>query len=360
MNRTARIACLFGAFVVPVIGYAQQGTAVVVAATESCSGCVIHFNKIVTLGARADSLLPSAISWIAADSHGRYFATSADGYRILVYGGSGSLQQVLGGRGQGPGEFESRNPQIAIGQGDSIFALSGRTVKVFSPDLAWQRSFSVPANFLLKMMTDNRVFMVGLIGRDSTSFPFHTMRAGESPTSFGPTRVARTCANCDLYSAGVSSDRRTVWTSTPGHHDLMQWDASGKLLSWFQLTHSPWFRPWDPALPRPSGLYVTRINDISQDQRGIIWMHGLTPIGPPASIRGAIGVAVPSTPDMPNNMASLAGVIEAFDPATRQLLASRSTQGLIRMLGRDLIAQLREESDGHVFWDVLRVEVRHE
>ena len=54
----------------------------------------------------------------------------------------------------GPGEFGGANLWQHFGTGDTLFVLDGMDLNVFSPNMAWQRSFRLPDNFHFALFAD--------------------------------------------------------------------------------------------------------------------------------------------------------------------------------------------------------------
>jgi hypothetical protein len=210
------------------------------------------------------------------------------------------------------------------------------------------------------VLADNAILILGLAGSDSTSFPFHVVAAGQPVRSFGPTRIRRQCANCLLFATTPSLDGTAIWTSTPHVHDLMKWDLKGALTEHVVFEGSPWYRAWDPTVPTPGGLYEPRVVQISQDASGIVWFRVANPARPTSRGSSQRGAAAPgparslsATPD------DLVETLEAYDPIAGRFLASTSMTGrTVRFVGYGFVAILREEPDGHEFWDVFRADVK--
>jgi hypothetical protein len=81
---------------------------------------------------------------VAVADDDRIYVADGEATHVKVLSPSGALQDSVGGRGEGPGEFR-RIGEVALGRGDSLYVLDdfyGR-IHVFRPDHAFGRSFTV-------------------------------------------------------------------------------------------------------------------------------------------------------------------------------------------------------------------------
>ena len=82
------------------------------------------------------------IADLAATDEGRIFVVDNQGYHVKVLSPGGALQDTIGTRGEGPGEFQ--HPlQLALARGDSLYVLDGQDgrVHVFTPGYEFERTF---------------------------------------------------------------------------------------------------------------------------------------------------------------------------------------------------------------------------
>jgi hypothetical protein len=310
---------------------------------------------VATIGGQTDAYLVSARSYLAADSRGRIIVTSDDS-RVLVFHADGRLQGAFGRAGEAPDEFRLPHPQIAIGPGDSILAKTNLALKVFTPTFAWQRSFDLPDNARFVVFPDNTIVTLGWRSYGSSrnvpdGRPFHIVRPSQPVKAFGPAGLDPRCSACFLYSIGASADGSSLWVSTPHVHDLQRWSREGMLLEHMVFDGSPWFRPWDPILPRPGGLAVSRVTELREDQTGILWMRGGYPRDSATIVSG------PRRADSPAPQSrNWVNVLEAYDVGRGQIVASlQIPERPFRLIGNNMAALMRTDSSGYVYWDLLRL-----
>ncbi len=82
------------------------------------------------------------IADVAAADDGRVYIADVEATHVKVLSPDGTLQDTVGTRGEGPGEFQ--HPlKLAVARGDSLYVLDGADgrVHVFTPELAFERTF---------------------------------------------------------------------------------------------------------------------------------------------------------------------------------------------------------------------------
>ena len=82
------------------------------------------------------------IADMAVADDGRIFVSDVEGSHVKVLSPDGTLQDTVGTRGEGPGEFQ--HPlKLTVARGDSLYVMDGADgrVHVFTPELAFQRVF---------------------------------------------------------------------------------------------------------------------------------------------------------------------------------------------------------------------------
>lgn len=82
------------------------------------------------------------IADLAVADDGRMYVADVEARHVKVLSPDGTLQDTVGTRGDGPGEF--RHPlKLSVARGDSLYVLDGADgrVHVFTPELAFERGF---------------------------------------------------------------------------------------------------------------------------------------------------------------------------------------------------------------------------
>lgn len=82
------------------------------------------------------------IADVAVADDGRIYVTDNQAYHVKVLSPDGALQDSVGTRGDGPGEFQHPR-DLTLARGDSLYVLDGSDgrVHVFTPGLAFERAF---------------------------------------------------------------------------------------------------------------------------------------------------------------------------------------------------------------------------
>jgi hypothetical protein len=84
------------------------------------------------------------VSWILVGRDGRLVVSQPDDRKVNVYDASGRPLGSFGGRGQGPGEFQSLTGVGWVGTTDSVWIhdLLGQKTTVFSPGFSYVRDYN--------------------------------------------------------------------------------------------------------------------------------------------------------------------------------------------------------------------------
>ena len=99
------------------------------------------------------------IADVAVGDDGRIYVVDTDAYHVKVLSRDAALQDTVGARGEGPGEFQ--HPlKLARARGDSLYVLDGADgrVHVFAPGLTVERVFRAGTDqgFPISMMIPDR------------------------------------------------------------------------------------------------------------------------------------------------------------------------------------------------------------
>lgn len=85
---------------------------------------------------------------IAVSSDGSVFISDKLDYRLLKIDGAGRVIAETGKRGAGPGEFRAPGPVAASTEAVAVADFASHRIQVFSSDLVYRNSFSVPGSVL--------------------------------------------------------------------------------------------------------------------------------------------------------------------------------------------------------------------
>jgi hypothetical protein len=329
----------------PVAGiHAQSGHQI--RGDPACPGCRIDLLPGPLLGnLEDDELIGELIFNIARTGDGKYLVAGAHGQdRILVFDADGTMLQVIGRRGQGPGEFWTVTG-VGVLPGDSIIAYQPGRISVFDPAGRFVRTAALPwqlAAYAVRVSPSGNFLLPSWVRTaERAGLQFHLLNSELQPIrSFGTVPAARqaACSRCATYSVAWSTHRPGhFWALAPNQYEIELWHESGALVSRY-LVASRWFEPWnsDPVRAgRPQGGLTfgqsqqapttpppSQLGRVAEDANGLLWVSGFAPsaewapVPPPAAGRA-------HTPEQANQVQrNLDRYIEVIDPDRRVIVAS--------------------------------------
>jgi hypothetical protein len=260
----------------------------------ACSRCSFSVALVATIGSEEDSMPISPMSAVAYDSRGRTFVaplpSPVQRQRIHVYGPTGQVERVIGGPGQGPGEFTAVR-QIAVGPGDSIFVVDiTRRLTVFAPGGTPIRTGNTPYSLLeIEVLPDSRIVGAS-VSRQLNGVPLHLMDTrGALVRSFGVDPNGErngSASGPTLMDIGrrISATRAgQVWSVNHATAEL--WDSAGQLRTVYRRK-SPDLG-LDPTQRPPGDRFPVAIADVVQGHPDTAWVSMLVqPRDPAPRARG--------------------------------------------------------------------------
>ena len=168
------------------------------------------------------------------DGMGRYHAATIQSSHLLVFDSTGVQVDLLGRRGEGPGEFQWAIPP-ARGPGDSLLAwdVLQRRTAVFSPSLEFVRDYRFPFP-PMHVFNDGSILVNQQIpDPDYIGYPLHVVSPeGDILRSFGQDPPEFRLDRADRYYRALAfTDDGRVWTSPTRRLELEFWDpATGERL----------------------------------------------------------------------------------------------------------------------------------
>lgn len=183
----------------------------------------------------------------------------------LLFASNGTFQRALGGKGAGPGDFQSATA-FAVGPGDSIavFDPSGSRLSLLTPDGRFTRSIQLPQQVrhrgFLWLGGDPTFVIAGLRPTiASAGFLLHLYRGdGTYESSVGDLREPLTPQNSATKNQRLLTalpNGHIMAVSLAGSYDIEEWEIpSGKLIRrWHR--DAPWFAQREaPLETRVSGI----------------------------------------------------------------------------------------------------------
>jgi hypothetical protein len=135
--------CLAFLFAMAGESWAQVATPRVIPDEPSCARCSISAHRLVTLGADdgVGSLNGKPMS-VIIDSRGRYWLFQ-ELEPATVFNANGTVDRMVGRKGSGPGEFQSSNYGIVVGDSMLVFDWLQARATMFGPDLKPGRTIRI-------------------------------------------------------------------------------------------------------------------------------------------------------------------------------------------------------------------------
>lgn len=319
--------------------------------------CRIELTRVISL---TDSLHPGLFAYsplVMRDSRGFWYATSnTDGLKqVGVFDQDGRLKKVLGGAGEGPGEFGHIN-HIVVGSGDTLYVYDHSLLRrtVFDPDHEFVRTDPIPA-FMRQIVPLPSALMVvnsSIATRERVGWPLHTIGPdggvlhsfGADPPVSRPDRAVHEDRSIALDADGM------LWVAPRNTYELSTYSAvSARFEPANRLYRRQveWFQPWTDrspdGRPRPS---VAQIAFAAEDPT-LLWV--LISVADPewAPLRQPTR----SSQELVDSLYD--SILEVIDVTSGSVLASRRFgPTLSRLTFQGLIPALRIDDSHRVWMDI--------
>ena len=344
--------------VAPLQSQASRDGLVTTLEPSQCD-CRIELTRLISL---SDSLHPGLFAYsplVMRDSRGFWYATSnTDGLKqVGVFDQDGRLKKVLGGLGEGPGEFKFVN-HVVVGSGDTLYVYDHAQLRrsVFDPDHEFVRTDPIPASAWQIVPVPSSALMIvnsSIPTRERVGWPLHTIGPdGDVLHSFGADPPVSRPGGSLLEHRGIAIDTDGVlWVAPRNAYELSTYSAVGTR---FEPTNRglyrrqvEWFQPWtDPLLdgkPRPSLKHIA----FGPEDPTLLWVLMSVADAEWAPLRQPTR----STQELSNSRYD--AIIEAIDVKSGSVLASRRFEpNLSRLTFQGLIPALRIEDLDRVWMDI--------
>ena len=335
---------------------AQNPTVTTLTESPDCD-CRIELTRVISL---SDSLHPGLFAYsplVMRDSRGNWYATSnTDGLKqVGVFDQDGRLKKVLGGLGEGPGEFTLIN-HIVVGAGDTLYVYDHAQLRrsVFDPDHEFVRTERIPA-FMRDMvpLPSGRMIVNSTIRTaNGVDWPLHLVGAdGGVLQTFGNETGSRRPDDSFLELRSIAVDGEGVlWVAPRNAYELSNYSMAGtrpeptnrryrRQVDWFQ----PWTEPSRGAEPpKPN---VSQVATGPEDPT-LLWVV--------ITVADAEWAPVPPQRSSKELIDSLYdSILEVIDVKSGSVLASRRFgPTLSRLTFQGLIPALRIDDANKVWMDV--------
>jgi hypothetical protein len=338
-------------------------------ATPTCPRCTFEKTKVLTIAGTSDSVMIAQYPDIVRDRRGRFYVSGAN-YNVLAFDSVGRFLGTMGRRGPGPGEFSTPPSALLIGRADSLYALSGRALSVFSPAFVHARTSGMQSYHLgAATLPSGEIVWHGpdaSAPRDGYSLVLLDAKGTQVRTLRAAVPATPPCRECSQRTLSISPDRTSIWTAARNRYEIEQLSPDGRLLRTVSVRGSPWFEPWTAPVPRDragSTRPPSRLGAAVEDGQGRLWVMGFTAASDwkpdPSFDVSRRGIGIISPAEQAYRARSFAMVLEVLDLRSGRLIASqRFDRDSFAFLGGGLAWTTREDADGNTLIDIWRLSLR--
>lgn len=319
--------------------------------------CRIELTRVISL---SDSLHPGLFAYsplVMRDSRGNWYATSnTDGLKqVGVFDPDGRLKKVLGGLGEGPGEFTIIN-HIVVDSGDTLYVYDHAQLRrsVFDPGHEFVRTERIPAFMrdMVPLPSGHMIVNSTIRTADGVDWPLHLIGAdGGVLQTFGNETASSRPDDSFLELRAIAVDGEGVlWVAPKNAYELSAYSMAGTRLEPTNRRYRrqvDWFQPWtEPSRgaepPKPN------VNQIAfgPEDPSLLWVL--------ISVADAEWAPVPPQRSSKELIDSLYDdILEVIDVKSGSVLASRRFgPSLSRLTFQGLIPALRIDDANKVWMDV--------
>lgn len=200
-------------------------------------GSRLHMQEVLSIGSEdGEHDTFARITGAAFGPSGRIYVADGQNHRVAVFDRDGRFVGEVARRGKGPGELESPGA-MAVDARDSLFVwdVAQARITVFGPDLAYRRSFSVPADWVvngIEILPDGQLLLAAY-ARGSRNGLHLLERTGRVRASFGPGFPSTDLAGFESSLLGGTLDvgEGTIAYSKKSPYEVTFFDAAGRVRS---------------------------------------------------------------------------------------------------------------------------------
>lgn len=311
---------------------------------DEAGECTVQLREILRLGDPGDPGTVGSRPEITRTAAGHYVVASVENRgQLLVFDADGGFLEVLGGNGDGPGEYRVPGRMRPGSDGSlRILDLVNRRITHVSPDGGLIETTDVRSLHGLDFVTlaageRHAVSGFGQIDDGLSATTEIVGGDGVRIASLGAVPVASWVVN--FFRAPVALDGQgRVWTTRAGEYAFEAWDPGRDAGPLARLTGEPdWFDPGPPqpgapvSAPAPSIVISLRVD------RGLLWAGTWVA----DENREANTATAPSPLDLDRLLDT---VLDVIDPATGALIARTRRDEALRGTGDDaLLFGVRED-----------------
>lgn len=267
---------LFGSTVAPV--QSLEAERLVVRDDPVCPTCRLTLESVATLGDDSGPGVLTAISSVARLRDGRYVVVDAyEDYEIKVFTSSGLYSQIVGRRGQGPGEFTFARMVMAVGDEVHVLDPLAHRRTIFSREFKMLRTHHFDGQLFMDALPleDGRLVINARIPtKDRVTHTLHILdEDGEAVTSLDQLGEGwRYDRSDEPFFRVLAQSSNGFWAAHQGRYQFDEWSLHGEHLRTIERVSS-WFpdeegseAQLDPNSPPPPRLLALR-----EDDDGNVW-----------------------------------------------------------------------------------------
>jgi hypothetical protein len=271
MRRAAgavRFAAMVGVLSAPPVGAQPLEPRLVQECVEACE---LRLTRVAALGDETgDGFVNRPIALVHRPDGVFVTLVEQDEKRLKAYASDGSFLRIVGGAGQGPGEFAHPRHVIPFG-GDTIAVWDPMLRRSTIFDAEWRvvETRRVPALAVEVFRLASGSYIANSSFQDPArrGQPLHRLTStGEMLASFGgDPAIANPTASVSMWRLLAPVDHGTFWAGHAGRYMLQRWDSAGveldrleREVAWFTPHAASTFLPDrdEPPVPLMRGIHA--------------------------------------------------------------------------------------------------------
>ena len=244
---------------------------------EICDRCELELTEVVRLGdLDGEGIVESDFERVTWDEDFGYFMFHLGNSTVKQFDLGGRFVRLIGGRGQGPGEFSESIIDVKAVDGQIVVTDSRKNALVVFDsvgEFVEDRRYAFESGPLVPI-GDGRGVVVSLDRRpDLSGYPLHLVdiATGEASLHFGSRRASEwSIADFDRIAASAVSRVGTIWWGSEYGARVEEWSVDNELL---RIVDGD--LPWLPAVVPdgvPGGPPSPRLASLALDSDDRLWV----------------------------------------------------------------------------------------
>ncbi len=193
-----------------------------------CAECVITLDTVVTIGGfdGPGHGVVSVFSGVAVDRRGRILVWAVGEAEVAVFDSTGTYIQTIGGRGEGPGEYQSIS-HVDVGRRYIHVFENHKGRTMLDHDFEVIRTDRFPGNIVsVDIVSDDvAAFVAEIPTRASIGHTFHILRPSGEISSYGYDGLVYSLALTPRTPMlAMAGNDHTVWAVPEEVNRIVRWD----------------------------------------------------------------------------------------------------------------------------------------